>query len=487
MPTDQLESPNLQAVESILKSLAEVRQKRKGWFDSEEEVVEVETLAFKIGESLRPFLLAREFDPERFSALPLEREILSEDMTKVLASVKKKGFYPSPYSPIPDVDDQYTDFAAFSLEFTDLVYGYSQQIGSKALQKNAQSIARKALDFLIDPKNFLHEEKGNRWAGTNMYVREVKVKEYYTDLYFTSVVIIALRKVLERPVLGLSSQEKDEIRNLIRGAGKWIVGRSDTGLLTGDEKKNVKKLIYTTWGLRALAETFDTQEDAVKKMVSPIISAYVNEVEKKLNRDGVTLGQEYFTILSPSVEEPLYYEDRSDWGGIFLTLISLRKLPEIDNLLESTSYKQVLDGVYNGILVLRNPKNGLWYKDKFILSIHSYLTEGFLLYEKQAKDFGVTLNVTASMLRTAIRDTLKDDSIVSNLQQFIYGKLLQVSRQAQQSEMIDKGIKEITEGSRPSRADDSRSEHAPEGKRAENELSGAQKGKTGSTRLKKKK
>jgi len=441
MTTDQTESTNLQLVESILKGLAKVRVQRNGWFDSEVEVVEVESLAFKIGESIRPFLLAKQYDPEAFSSIPLEEQILVRDITFVLKKVIKQGFYPSPYSPIPEVKDQYTDFAAFSLEFADLVYGLVDSLGTKSLPQLSQKVASKALSFLTDEKNYLSDAKGIRWAGTSTYRRERKVTEYYTDVYFTSVAIISLRKVLERPVLDLNERQKDKLRGLIRNAGKWIVSRVDNrGLITGDEKKNIQKLIYTTWGLRALVETNDTQEEVVRNQFNPMITAYLGEIERKLDQEGVSLGQEYFTILSPTVDEPLYYEDRSDWGGILLTLISLRKIPGADSFLENTSYRNILDEVYNGLMSLRNPVSSLWYKDTFILSIHSYLIEAFLAYEKFSKDFGVAIGITSGMLRKAIKETFLDESFLSSLQHLVYSKLSGISKTRRQDLIIDKAL-----------------------------------------------
>jgi hypothetical protein len=447
MTEEQFESPNVRLVETILKSLAESRVSRGGWYDSEEEVTAVESLAFKIGESIKPFLLARMHDPEYFASIPLNKDVLDADIIKVLNSVKKKGFYPSPYSQIPDVDDQYTDFAAFCLEFSDLVYEYAEQSHLIKLSRLAQSVAKQSLSFLIDQKNYFSDIKGCRWAGTSAYLREKKVKEYYTDVYFTSVVIIAFRKVLERPVLTLNEREKDKLRGLIRNGGRWIVGRAtDDNLLTGDERKSVKKLIYTTWGLRALVETNDTQEEMVRSQINPIITAYLREIDGKLDRDSVSLGQEYLTILSPTVNEPLYYEDRSDWGGILLTLISLRQLPAVDALLETTNYKILLDTVYNGLLVLRNPNSKLWYKDKFILSIHSYLIEAFLSYEKFSKDFGVEIGITSVMLRQAIKEALLDESLISALQHSVYSRLSGLSKKRKEDIGFSNAVAQVVSG-----------------------------------------
>src|ERR1043166_4427285 len=116
-----------------------------------------------------------------------------------------------------------------------------------------------------------------------------------------------------------------------------MVPRPKQNLLTGDEKHNNTSLLYTTWGLRALMETFDTQEEAIRKAVPSIVTAYVRAVTEKVERENVTVGQEYLYVLSPTVEERLAYEDRSDWGGIFLTLLSLRTRSEFEGLLEETN------------------------------------------------------------------------------------------------------------------------------------------------------
>ena len=355
-----LESQNLQIVESILQGLSNVRLGKKGWVDSEVEILEVESLVFKKSESIRPFLLAFESYPDQFDHLTFDNEFLLKDIDDIFKNVRKSGFYPSPYSPIPEVDDQFTDFAAFLLDFSDLVYKFSENRKIPSLSKQAQSIAQKAFNFLTDPKNFSSTDKTCCWAGTNQYFRETKVKEYYTDTYFTSVVIIALHRVLERPVLNLSENERNKIRGIIRNAGRWITARESEGLLAGDEKRTLKKIIYSTWGIRALVETYDTQDTEVRNKTHSLVTRYIREVEGKFTEEGVSLGQEYFTILSPTVDQPLYYEDRSDWGGIFLTLISLRKVPDIELIVEETNYKQLVEAVYNGILSIRNPSTKLW-------------------------------------------------------------------------------------------------------------------------------
>jgi hypothetical protein len=448
-PATQIESNNIQIVRSILDNLTKVRTQKKGWIDSEQETVERETLAFKIGESLRCFLIAQSLAPESFPELPLAKDILHSDIKRVFTDVNNDGFFPSPYSPIPGVNDQYTDFAAFCLEFSDLVYEYAVNSKQRQLQTLAKNIAKKALNFLTNPKHYRIDEEGCRWAGTSMYerIKKKKLVEYFTDVYFTSIVILALRKTLEHPVLALTERQKEKIRNLIRNSGKWLVSRSESGILTGDEKRNIKKLIYSTWGVRALVETYDTQDEVVRRSILPIAGAYLKAIDEKIEQDAVSVGQEYLYILSPSVDEPLHYEDRSDWGGIFLTLISLRTLPDAEDLLEKLNYKHILDAVYNGILLLRDPTSTLWYRDYFILSIHSYLTEGFILYDKHAKDFGVELSITSWMLRKALKETLADDFVFTTLHQVVYRQLLKSIQQTKQNRAIEKGLENFNEPS----------------------------------------
>lgn len=435
---------NKNIIHSLLKALAETRIERGGWFDSEEEEVEQESLVFKIAESIKPFLFAFHFNKSDYPIF-LEEKILNEDIKKVLIKVQKIGFYPSPYSPIPDVDDQYMDFAAFMLEFCDLVYDYAKDKNNQLLVELSKTIAKKAYSFITKVEHFLTDDQGSRWAGTNLFSRKRRIVEYYTDTYFTSIVIIALRKVLEKSVLSLNEKEKDKVRRLIRQAGKWIINRADADLLTGDEAKSIKKLIYTTWGVRALVETFDNQDDDTRRKLVPIATKYIKTVDIKREKDSVSLGQEYLTILSPEVETPLYYEDRSDWGGIFLTLLSLRKFPNqnLESTLDTLNYQLLLDAINNDLILLRDPTSKLWYKGKLILSIHSYLIEGFLLYGLFTKEFGTLNNITVPMIRRAIKESLNEDQVVISVQQIFYNKLLAIVNEKKTDQVIDQQFENI--------------------------------------------
>ncbi|MGA9363628.1 MAG: hypothetical protein WBW16_04595 [Bacteroidota bacterium] len=421
--------------------------------------MEKESLVFKIAESLRCFLLMWENQKE--IELPLEDKTLHKDISKVLNAVRVHGFYPSPYSPIPDVKDQYTDFAAFCLEFCDLVHGYAEAKGIRNVQQLSSVIARKAFAFLTNKKHYKEDAKGCRWAGTNKIERKTKATEYYTDAYFTSIAIIALRRVLAKPVLGLRDPQRDRVRSLIRSAGRWIVSRQDAGLLTGDENKSIKKLIYTTWGLRALVETFDIQDDDVRAQVRTLATEYLKAIRLKRDRDTVSLGQEYLTILSPSVDAPLYYEDRSDWGGILLALLSLRKVSSLDSIFDSDAYNELIQSIYTDLLLLRDPVTKLWYKGKLILSIHAYLVEGFLLYKPSGREFGSVVNITPNQLRRALKETVGDESFLSTMHDLVYDKLNKIIVRDKSDEVIDTGIegvaKEVPQNLR-------KSEHPRKGK-----------------------
>lgn len=454
IPKAQVETPessNLQIVHSMLKGLADVRISKGAWIDGEQETVEKETLAFKAAESLRCFLLAKTLAPDAFSDLGLGVEILVSDIKKVFEDVKTEKFFPSPYSPIPDVADEFVDFAAFCLEFSHLVYEFAQAIHHKELQAPARATARKAYKFLTSEKVFKKDANGCRWAPTRMVERTTKkrVTQYFTDAYFTSVVMLSLWSTLETEVLGFPSSKSKESEELIVAAGKWLVDRIDpsSGLLTGDEKRSRRELMYSTWGLQALTTTYEIQDESVTRRIWPLVSAYLKAVEQRIKESSVSIGQEYLNVYLPTVDEQLPYEERSDWGGIFLTLIGLRSLPEADAQLEDLQYKVILDNVYNGIMKLRNPKTKLWYRDFFILSVHHYLAEGLILYDKHIKEFGLEFTVTAGLLRKSLKETLSDDSLLLAIQDALYHQILRNSQQAKQDKAILERFEELDEAS----------------------------------------
>lgn len=406
------------------------------WLDSESEEQARETQVFKIGECLRPFYLAAQKAPNQFDEPLLPREILFKDTDFFLKQVSKTGFFPSPYSPIPGSIDQYTDFAAFVLSFCGLAHEFWRDGSArgKRIVELSTAMAEKALEFLLRQENCLIDESGCRWGGTNKYRRVRKTQEIYTDTYFTSVIVLALHEAIDNPALNLSASRKEEIRNRIRQAGKWIADRFDGQFIAGDENKANRKLLYTTWGLRALVDTHQTQDKISKKLLQAVANAYIDVLRE---RKEFTYEQEYLTILSEEVDQPLYYEDRSGLGGILLTLTSLRDVSDLEHLLEDSSYSRLFERVFNSVMSLRNPGTGLWYNQQFILSIHSYLTEAFLTLEERSKGFGSKLEVSGYILRAAVKETLTDETIINSLQQAVYDRLLRLVEAAEQGRTIE--------------------------------------------------
>jgi hypothetical protein len=430
----------LDLVHRVLTGLAKVRLASGAWLDSESEEEARETQVFKIGECLRPFYLAQQSFPQ--GGLLLPQDILHKDTEFFLKQITKFGFFPSPYSPIPGSGDQYTDFAAFVLDFSGLVHQFwrDKSPSSQRIVNQSRLAAERAIEFLLDPHNCFVDDNGCRWGGTNKYKRVRRTEEFYTDTYFTSVVALALNGAIESPLLNLSKSRKEDVRNRICLAVNWIADRFDGACITGDEAKSNRKLLYTTWGLRALIETRELQDGIVsKRILQAVTNAYLDLLRE---RHEFNFEQEYLTILSEEVDQPLYYEDRSGLGGILLTLARLRDVPDLEGILEATSYPRLLERVFNSVMSLRNPGTGLWYNQQLTLSSHSYLTEAFLLLH-HGKDVVRNLEVSGYLIRTAIKETLTDETIISSLQQAVVDRLLRLMENAERSRAIEESFMKI--------------------------------------------
>ncbi len=448
------DTPYQMIVQEVLGSLAKVRMNAGVWQDSESEETK-ETQVFKYGECLRPFYLAARDEPQVFRPAPLAAETLLGDTLYVLKGVKRDGFFPSPYSQIPGGTDQYTDFAAFMLEFCTLVNDFwkAEPRQRRAVLAISEEVAQNAFEFLTKPEHMLSDEAGCRWGGTNKYGRVKKASEFFTDTYFTSVVLLSLHRTLEHSLLGLPPARQDQVRQLIRQAGKWIASRFDGKFLTGDEKKTNRRLVHTTWGLRALAETYHTQEPGTRQLLPTIAEAYIGTLRDLLAVETFTPEQEYLTILSDETDAPLYYEDRSGLGGILLALAGLRGLPDLEKLLEGVGYSTMSERVFAALLSLRNASVGLWYDRGLILSIHSYIVEAMLILNRRGTAFGKKLEVSGHMIRGAVRETFSDEVVLASLEQAVYQRLLRVVDAAEQNRTMDEGLEKlVTKTSAPSLA-----------------------------------
>jgi hypothetical protein len=429
-------SPYLSLTTEVLTALSKVRREAGFWSDSESEELARETQVFKIGECLRPFYMAIRYYPDL--SLPLSIDILRKDTQFFTKTIDRHGFFPSPYSPISGAKDQYTDFAAFTLEFSALVYDFwkLQSKNNKVLVDNASSLAERALSFLLDPQHRVQDDLGTRWGGTSEYSRVKKTHEVYTDTFFTATVLLSVFRTIDHPVLNLSATRKEEIRGLIQAGCSWLVSRFDGQFLTGNEEKTNRSLVHTTWALHALAEMYDLLDLKLRKIVPTIVEAYLTALRSRFTKKDSVLQQEYLTVLSVEVDPPLYYEDRSGLGGVLLTLAELRSVGDLERLLEEASYSHVFDVVLDSVINLRNPTTGLWYGQGLILSVHSYLVEAFLVLSRRSTEFGRRLEVSSPMVREAVRAALTDEAILATIQRAVYQHLANRVDLREQGEVI---------------------------------------------------
>lgn len=415
------------------------------WTDAEEEVSG--TQVFKIGEALRPFYLAaaQEFDPP--VEIPLDKADLIRDTKVFFSNVAKHGFFPSPYSAVVS-QDQYVDFAAFTVEFAGLVLRYPGLSGSAeaSIKQQANACLQKSLDFLLAPNNYLEDSDGIRWAGTPTHTRTLRkgrVTEFFTDTYFTANAILALNRAREMSGTSLSQEKKATLADLIRKAGHWIAAREKQGLLTGDEERGNQQLFYTTWGIRALAETYHNQDSRVRDTLKAVSGTYLDTLATILQQKGVTVTQNYINVFSTDLETLLPYEERASWAGVLLALASLARVQELEPTLEASQFPKVLDAVINGTLALRDPTSELWYREYFIVSIHSPLAEALINLSGLPSRLGYAYEVTSTMIDRAVQEAVTDARYVRALQQLLYEKLSQLASRRGQEERMSRGLKQI--------------------------------------------
>jgi hypothetical protein len=441
MTPEEALPPNTLA--AMLKSLAKNRNQDGMWKDAEEEVSG--TQVFKIGEALRPFYIvaAQTFDP------PLEtlrREQLVSDTSKFFSIVKKDGFFPSPYSPVA-TKDQYTDFAAFVLDFGDIVLKYPNQtsLSERTIRAPARACIQKAFAFLTQKDAYLEDDNGVRWAGTTTHTRLIKgkVKEFFTDTYFTATVMLALHRALEMKSVVSSQEAKDFVTSLIQKAGGWIAGRERRGLLTGDEDRKNQQLFYSTWGIRALAETYHLQGSAVRDLLKAVVATYIDALRQVISEKGVAIGQDYIPVCSTELNEPLSYEERTSWVGVILTLISVARIQELESTLEGTEYRKVLDDVVNGFMALRDPVTDLWYRDYFITSIHSFLAEALIARSGLPARLGYTYEVGSGLVGRVVAEAIADTRFVKFMQQLISEKMSKIAAKHEQERKLSAGFSQL--------------------------------------------
>jgi hypothetical protein len=428
-------SGSVRIVDSILGSLTTLRVRDGDWLDSEEEDSEIDTSVFKKAEAIRCFLIARQLKPSEFSSVPIAQDILIPDIISILEIIERDGFYPSPYSLNPGAtDDKYTEFAAFCLDFCELAF---TQYGSQNqdLSARCSHVSKSAISFLTNPNHYLKDRKGCRWGGTSLFTIKRPVKQLLTDAYFTSQVLIALAKTIDSQLLNLKERKKEEVRELIADGCDWIVNQIDGKTIIGNEsERKDDRLVYTTWGIRALVETVKYHRQDYIETIKALIPNYIKEIKSKIAKDGIKVGQVYFNVISETNDgRAALYDDRTDWGGIFMTLVSLKRNKEFDSLLDETDYYSLLERVYNGILALRADNNSLWYTDYYIISIHHLLVEAYLSFDVLIKEVTFDINVTPKMINKAVKDTLTQDTTIALLQK-------EISRRLQEMAKRDRGI-----------------------------------------------
>lgn len=395
----------LKQVFSTLDTLAGVRNDAGSWIDSEAEEEE-EHCVFKIMESIYPFLLANHMFPVEIARIPLDENILLEDLRGVIEIIGKEGFSPSPYLYVRE-KVEFTDSASLALKLFTMVHKHIAGTDLKTktewlgLLEGTSEIIKRGIEFLL--KCGHRDKKGLRWSGTPTWKAQ---KKSFCNVYFTSEAASALSFVLKFYSGILPKELKEKCAAAVSEACLWILGQHKRNALYGDEAMTKGDINYFFYGLNCLFDCFDYLERDQQDKVARLFESFLQEVkdgEEKLSF------LTYMDVPLSGYPKPIYYDDRSSIANIITTLCKARD-PLRKYSVVNEQFFAALNLYRRVLLELKDPKNDLWDKNNFLLYLNTRAVEALLYFAA----FGQAVfyeKVSEQKLLEALKNTLDNPQI----------------------------------------------------------------------------
>ena len=440
-----------------LKELLKIREKEGKWVDNEDQVGILKTL-----EALTCFAsMSNYYDNLRrldssFNLVKIPEEILKDDIESILSDIEEIGYPPYPYLK-EDFDKNnivvqkgktdFTETVAFVvttfldlLEYANIVYKKS-----KFLHKNTP-LYKKLLDNI---------KNGVEWLKNNAIIDEDGESIYWSwgrrdvsnipSVYFTWNAVVALSESVQSRFSPISEDEKEGIKELLRGVSKWL-----NKIIVKDEDfperdryrikyrrfgdsfsgRHESLLIYITSIIDWLrqAEVY-VNEELILKVLKTVVDFYKSgeaNVKFKSGQHLLRLEKEITDLDHPI---NLEYEDRS-FDYVMVSALSWYSWAFNEKrvlIIEEDLYKQVIDFVtpvaYERVVKMRREDNKLWSQEEFNIYLTQRALESIVSFLRYVYPYTVQRSLTTKQaVELAVKETLKE--IVPEIEERLISRIL---------------------------------------------------------------
>jgi len=440
-----------------LKELLKIREKEGKWIDNENQVGILKTL-----EALTCFAsMSNYYDNLRrldssFNLVKIPEEILKDDIESILSDIREMGYPPYPYLK-EDFDKNnivvqkgktdFTETVAFVvttfldlLEYANIVYKKSKFLHKDTpLYKELLDNIKNGVEWLKN--NVILDEDGESiyWSWSGKDISNIP------SVYFTWDAVVALSESVQSRFSPISEDEKEGIKELLRGVSKWL-----SKIIVKDEDfperdryrikyrrfgdsfsgRHESLLIYITSIIDWLrqAEVY-VNEELILKVLKTVVDFYKSgeaNVKFKSGQHLLRLEKEVTGLDHPI---NLEYEDKS-FDYVMVSALSWYSWAFNEKkvlIIEEDLYKQVINFVtpiaYERVVKTRREDNKLWSQDEFNIYLTQRALESIISFLRYVYPYTVQrLLTTKQAVELAVKETLKE--IVPEIEERLISRIL---------------------------------------------------------------
>jgi hypothetical protein len=375
MPAAPVSRPVLKTIRESLEALAQRRRQEtsgRRWDDFELEPAEYNN-AYKYVDGIEPFLLAYRHFPEEFSRLPLDEEIVVDDVKYVLDSVVQHNFVPGAYSY--ENVSEYTDYAADVLRLAlDFRHWATQSRIEHPLADILETVMAKAIAFLVDSART--EASGVYWSGNAN-------PSSPGHIYYTAKAVTSLAHALREGRV-VTDAIRPRAVAAVQGSSLWFMRRVRGETYFSDDNNEIADSIACLYPLYALGSSWDLQNrtDELKSYVTRCVRRYQDYLTDNYDEFNKEI---FFRVFVDRV--PFNIEDRSS-GGTCLSAFALIWGAADDAGIRTPELYRFVQELSSRVRQERDEVGRLWYREPAVWATCSSI-EGLLLQERFARAMGV--------------------------------------------------------------------------------------------------